>query len=163
MALGKRTSSRFLPSVILLVLIAALFGIRGQRVIGAVLGDRAAAPPLATESAEAEETLLALAHRDSLITSAASSWQDPFRPRPRFTRAESPHPRPVRAPEVSPAAPPRLGSLLFDQVRPSVQIRVGDETSDWLHEGETFAGWTVRRITPSSVTLASGTETVVLP
>jgi hypothetical protein len=55
-----------------------------------------------------------------------------------------------------------LRALLFDDVRPSVQLGVGGSTSDWLHRGDRFRGWQIVEINAKSVTVSTGSETVVL-
>jgi hypothetical protein len=58
---------------------------------------------------------------------------------------------------------PILSALLFDHVNPSTQINVAGQRSGWLHQGETFQGWTVIAITSHAITITKGGETVVLP
>ncbi len=97
--------------------------------------------------------------RDSLVEQARMGRRDPFQPPPMERAA-------VRVPVVqaAPAPPPepRLGSLVYDNVAPTVQLTVGEERSGWLRPGDVFHGWTVLEITRASVRVANGTRTRVL-
>ncbi|MBM3318924.1 MAG: hypothetical protein FJY75_13835 [Candidatus Eisenbacteria bacterium] len=149
-----------------LALVALLLGLRNHQVVGAVLSrGEPAVLEMQGNGRGTDGDIAELARRDSLVAAASAGNRDPFRPRAPAA-AESPGrgagaARPREEPQ--PAPPPRISSLLYDDVRPSVQLRIGPETSGWLHEGEIFHEWTVMRITPTTVTLASGERTVVLP
>ena len=51
---------------------------------------------------------------------------------------------------------------MFDTVNPSVQLRLGDTSSGWLHKGDVFEGWTVIEIAENSITVEKKGRTVLL-
>ncbi len=142
-----------------IMLVAVLvLALRSQSTVKAVL----AGPVLAAETASAPADdgldMASIAHRDSLIAAARPVARDPFNARSvaPSTTAER---RSVEAAHVRPI----LSALLFDRVNPSTQINVNGQRSGWLHQGETFQGWTVTAITSDAVTITKGGDTVVLP
>ncbi len=95
---------------------------------------------------------------------AASLPRDPFR---------GPSAQPVRENDgaavqtaeavATPAKPatasvPALRALVYDNVRPSVQLACEDAISPWLGQGDTFKGWTVLEIGPGSVWIRNGSR-----
>jgi hypothetical protein len=99
-----------------------------------------------------------VAERDSLVDRARMGPRDPFRPAAvrAAVRAPGAAPAPERAPD------PKLGSLLFDNVAPSVQLTIGTRRSGWLRTGEVFEGWRVVEISRVLVRVTDGTRTLVL-
>jgi len=73
-------------------------------------------------------------------------------------------PAPPETLAAGPPAPPTLAlrAILVDRVGSSAKIRLGDEASGWLSEGDTFRGWTVVRIWPDSVEVRKDGRTRVL-
>ncbi len=55
-------------------------------------------------------------------------------------------------------AVPALKALVYDNVRPSVQLACEDAISPWLGQGDTFKGWTVLEIGPGSVWIRNGSR-----
>ena len=152
----KRTFRIGLAVMLALVLVLAL---RSQRTVSAVLAN----PAMAAASADAAPAagggvdMVSLDRRDSLIAAAQPVARDPF-----SARRTAPTERPPRQIEAV-ATVPTLSALLFDHVNPSTQINVAGQRSGWLHQGETFQGWTVSAITSDAVTITKGGDTVVLP
>jgi len=149
----KRTFRIGLAVMLVLVLVLAL---RSQRTVSAVLAKPAAAA-VTTAGGEIGVDMASLARRDSLIVAAQLVARDPFNARRTRPTAQ------VQQREVAVTAAPSLSALLFDHVNPSTQINVEGQRSGWLHQGETFQGWTVAAITSDAVTITRGGETIVLP
>jgi len=149
----------FWPVFGLLVLGVALLAIRSAQTVESVLAAsrRPAAASIAPAPASMGTGLLAT--RDSLLAESRRGPRDPFRPPPPPPRT----PERRRPPAEPTPVRPEMRALLFDKVEPSVQLRVGAAESGWLHQGDSFQGWTVVAITASSVELHSGKQTVVLP
>ncbi len=100
--------------------------------------------------------------RRDLRRAAASLARDPFRaPSAQRTFDGSAAPaHTAQAQNVATAADavPVLRALVFDNVRPSVQLACEDATSPWLGQGDTFKGWTVLEIGPGSVWIRNGSR-----
>ncbi|MBM3285859.1 MAG: hypothetical protein FJY88_00690 [Candidatus Eisenbacteria bacterium] len=150
----------FWVGIALLLSGVAFLAFRGGSAVTAVLdagrGSHQKSLPVA---AGVSKTPAGWAQRDSLLAAARLGDRDPFRP-PTAPRGEVARDR-ARKPDDGDA--PSIGALLFDNINPAVQIRVGGETSGWLREGEEFRGWVVDDIRPTSVKISRGAETVVLP
>jgi hypothetical protein len=154
---GARQHRSFWIGVVLLLLVGVFLGIRAGRAVHAVLGDgETSVEPVAAAvgTAAAFDGV-----KDSLLAVAVMHERDPFRDPPPL-RAEGVVNR--AAPPPVAKAPPDLRALLYDNVNPSVQLSQGTTTSGWLHRGDSFLGWTVLEITPTSTTIARGGESVVL-
>ncbi|MBI5836765.1 MAG: hypothetical protein HZB25_05950 [Candidatus Eisenbacteria bacterium] len=123
-------------------------------VLSVTRGTGASGPGAANAGAPAWKSVTA---RDGLVERSHMGPRDPFRlpPARSMTRERGP-----AAPEPAPA--PRLSSLLFDNVAPSVQLTVGEIRSGWLKAGEVFQGWTVVEIGRASVKVTDGSRTLVL-
>ncbi len=150
----KRSFRVGLAIMLALVLVLAL---RSQRTVSAVLANPAVAAAAPAEAVAAGVDMAALDRRDSLIAAAQPVARDPFSAR--RTQPTERAPRQIEAV----ATAPTLSALLFDHVNPSTQINVEGQRSGWLHQGETFQGWTVSAITSDAVTITKGGDTVVLP
>jgi hypothetical protein len=66
---------------------------------------------------------------------------------------------------AAPAAPaaayhplPVVRGLIYDNVKPAVQLAVGDAVSRWLGKDEAFQGWIVLEINPASVRVSNGAK-----
>jgi hypothetical protein len=142
------------------LLAVIILGWRVHAVVETVLGgarhDRIQADPAAAE----ERTVFAqVAHKDSLLAAAHAGDRDPFRdPAPQWSSLGNAW---AAAPPKAEAAPV-LGALLYVEENPCAQLRIGPESSDWLHKGEVFHGWTIIEISRDAVTIAKNNETVVL-
>jgi hypothetical protein len=53
---------------------------------------------------------------------------------------------------------PVVRGLIYDNVKPAVQLAVGEEVSRWLGKDEAFQGWIVLEINPASVRVSNGTK-----
>lgn len=140
-----------------MVLLVLVLGLRSGKTVSTVLAmDHAVqAEPVQTPTDDID--LAQIDARDRRIAEATPVDHDPFR---RPGAPQAPRERRSRAPREIVA--PSLGALLYDNVNPSAQISIQGERSDWLRQGDEFKGWTVRSITPQSVTITNGRETVVL-
>jgi hypothetical protein len=137
----------------------AVLGLRSERTIASVLagawGDSAGHQ---SSQATPSATSLQLQVKDSLLVQARIGERDPFKP-PVVKRAPTRKRRPA---PPKPEPKPSLQTLLFDNVDPSVQLRLGGEPSGWLHVGDKFSGWTVVEITATSATIVKKDQSVVL-
>lgn len=153
---------RRLRPVLAVILVAgtAFLGVRAVIVAGDVSSHRdgpmrhAAAPG----DSRFEKQAAAMAERAGLRRDATEPRRDPFRA-PSAARATAAD---VAAREAAaPAAPaplPVLRALVYDNVKPAVQISVGENVSRWLGKGEAFKGWIVLEINPASVRVTNGSR-----
>ncbi len=157
MAISTQERPQWLAFAVAIAAVVVLC-LRFETTIAAVLSVKSDALPAL--EAPARDGLEELALRDSLIASARVDTRDPFQPPPRPpVKKKRPAPR-VELPVVVPD--PTLRALLYDTVSPSIQLTLGDVTSGWLRIGETFRGWTVRDVTPTSATVTNGSRRLVL-
>ena len=135
-----------------LVLVSLLIGIRVGETVRDVLGG-----PRSASSAFAALSPPAIAPIDTASAPDAVPLRDPF-------RRETPAPkrRPVDPAPTKPPVLPTLRSLLFDETNPTVQIMVGAAVSGWLRPGETFQGWQILEIGPTSVRVANNGRMITL-
>jgi hypothetical protein len=165
---SNREERGFWVGLAALLLAGIFLGVRTERGVSAVLAAQSGGGSTATGDADgpAMRTLLAeLDAKSARIEQATAADRDPFRePAPKLEAQTAPSPAPPRPapPPPPPRVPPSLGALLYDEVNPSVQLRVGTLTSDWLHRGENFKDWTVVEIRPGAVTVSQDGDTVVL-
>ena len=135
----------------LLVTAFLVIGFRAYRSSELILAqERGAAPQISDNSVtSADERSAGL----QLIPS-----RDPFR----YVDAAKPRsePRPVVEEKEEPR--PVLGALLYDLVKPQVQLRVGSEASGWIGAGAVFKGWVVVAIEPDAVIVQKQGERLVL-
>lgn len=103
--------------------------------------------------------LRSLEIRDSLLAEALPATRDPFKNAPPPLSGRT---TPATATATAYRPVPILRALLFDTVNPSVQLSLGERTSEWLHKGDGFRGWTVTEITPTSVELSCQGKRIVL-
>jgi hypothetical protein len=137
-----------------LLLAGALFlGVRSARTVGQVLKDGSAIvqPRQASTNWTGEKASQALARLDRLAL-AIPSARDPFREAPRHITTRIPRAAPAPVPPLEPV----LRALLYDNMKPAVQISLGKSVSGWLAQGEKFSGWTVVEVKPGSVVVANG-------
>jgi hypothetical protein len=160
MAAAKTTASRAYLGLGVAALSCILLGWRVEGSVREVLGTARHARVAADPQAQEERALLGrVARQDSLVLGAACGERDPFRDPSVWTGNPSSTPS---HPPVEPRAVPALGALLYTSINPSVMLRIGPESSDWLHRGESFRGWRVVEINTNSVTITKDSETVVL-
>lgn len=100
--------------------------------------------------------------RRELRRAVADMPRDPFRA-PSAQRARGNDDGAVAVASATPSAPaadavPALKALVYDNVRPSVQLACEDAISPWLGQGDTFKGWTVLEIGPGSVWIRNGSR-----
>lgn len=109
-----------------------------------------------------EKLAASMAERQERRRAARDLSRDPFRAP--FAIRSAPG-----AAAAAPAAPveaarpvPVVRALVYDDVKPAVQLAVGAETSRWLGRGEAFLGWIVLEISPASVRVGNGVKQHVL-
>jgi len=152
-----RNDKGFWTGYLLLLLVGVFLGLRSERTVTAVLAAqnrdiRSTSP--STGSLDIQPARLEF--RDSLLVHTQPKVRDPFHPLPVKTKPRKVEPKP-ELPEI-----PSLRALLYDSVNPSAQINIGSSKSGWLHEGESFRGWTVINITPQSVWISKEHRTYVI-
>jgi hypothetical protein len=156
-------SGRELPAgFFLLVLVGAWLGLRCGQLMVTVSSLKTQVTPAVAAANDLRRAQASVAgYRDSLLVQARSGDRDPFRapsvPSPILTGA-----RRVSS-EAAVEAPPVLRAFLFDNVNPSVQISQEGATSEWLHRGDSFRGWTVVDLQSESVRISKGGKSVTLP
>ncbi len=96
--------------------------------------------------------------RDARVDALGAPGRDPFHLPPR----KYVPPPPPRAQEPEPLKSPVVRLLVYDKERPEVLLSLDGRSSDRLHAGETFEGWTVVSITPKSVVVSKDGETRTL-
>jgi hypothetical protein len=146
-----------------LLIIMAVLAFRSQQAASSVLSYRSESDVPVVATGGDPHGLLGLARRDSLLEIAQAAKADPFHNK-NFTqdvarqtpRKKSNTPARRKMPE------PKLLTLLHDDVNPCVQINVGGNRSGWLHNGDSFQGWSVNEITRDGVTVAKRSKTLVL-
>jgi hypothetical protein len=142
----------------LLVLLTALLAARSERTIATVLAGGPPRTPPATAVAERSGSgATIVAERNRVIATATVGERDPFRPPPASARPGGASPGSIDSDPT-----PVLRTLLYDRVRPSVQLSIGRVTSEWLHAGDVFRGWVVVEILPTSVRISRGDRSLVL-
>jgi len=145
----------------IMLTVVLILGVHSRATVNAVLGDKV--PVAATTVAHTRlvnDELRRVTQRDQQVASAimAEDLDDPFlSDKPRNPPMADKTPR-----KVNRLVKPRLAALIFDDVSPTVQIRIGGVRSDWLRTGDRFKGWQVADITASSVKVMKGDREVVL-
>jgi len=143
-----------------LLMVGVFLGVRTERAMTAVLGGQAQAQVKPDETAAQWAALAKQVRDQNALLAQPPGRRDPFREAPAEVResgARETGPRPPARP-----ATPAIAAVLFDNVNPSVKLRTSSATSDWLHVGDKFAGWTVVSISGSAVEISQGGERVVL-
>ena len=146
---------------VLLLLVVAL-GVRGQRAASTVLTGVGERQSTSVRSVDDPHDINAVAIRDSILLEAQASDRNPFR---QITVARAVAQEPTRtttAPAPRKPKKPKLLTLLYDDVAPTVKISVGSKRSDWLHVGDKFLEWKVDDISVASVSVTRRGKTVVL-
>lgn len=149
-------------AVLLMLFVVGLLGLRSRQVMNTVLNDGTTATATAATSTRlVDERLEGIADRDLRIAEARldTERRDPFSlsksaPAPR--RAATPPPK------VRRLVQPHLAALIYDEVSPTVQIRIGGARSEWLRAGDRFKGWRVAEIGSDSVKVSKDGRDVVL-
>jgi hypothetical protein len=145
----------------LMLAVVLVLGVRSKATVDAVLADKAPVEAASTEHKRlVNDEMSGVTYRDSLVAIAhlAEDLIDPFlgdKALPQKVAAKAP-------PRVARLIKPRLAALIFDDVDPTVQIRVAGERSNWLHTGDRFKGWQVAEIDSKSVKVKKGDREVVL-
>ncbi len=153
--------SRVTGTTLFLLVAAVLLGWRAERAVNAVQASgvlRSTSIPKASEDPVLEHVLSS----DSLLAAIVPITRDPLRPPP-LPSSSGRSVATAPAPSGDDRAAPQVRALLFDRVRPSAQIEVGETTSGWLHEGDSFSGWTIARIQTDGVRIERGGESLLLP
>jgi hypothetical protein len=170
MTQSNREERVFWVGLAALLLVGIFLGVRAERGVRVVLSaqsGQSGGGTTVTADAEGQAMRVLLTELDAKsarIEQAPAADRDPFRePAPKLLAQTAPVPATPRpTPKPPPRVKPSLGALLYDEVNPSVQLRVGTLTSDWLHRGENFKDWTVVEIRPGAVTVSQDGDTVVL-
>jgi hypothetical protein len=143
-----------------LVAVGLVLGFRGFVVAREAVFSRPT-PRSATVATSGNELLLnEITARDSIVLEARACARDPFLPPPPPASDSKGIKKPDQQPQV--IVTPALVALLYDNVAPSVQLRLRTFVSPWLNEGDSFQGWTVARITPDSVVVSMDGKNRVL-
>ncbi len=109
-----------------------------------------------------------VSEKSSLIRLAFARERDPFSDPPKLKskpKAESgksggtskpakPRPKKITFPSKR--------AILYDTVSPSVKLAIKGIVSEWIGLGESFEGWTIKEITPRTVTVSRDGKDVVL-
>ena len=159
MRFGDRKNARAMI-VLLLVAGTGFLGLRVVRTMHEISAGRneAAAAANSAGNSRLEKMTRAMDDRRELRVAVASLARDPFRA-PSAMRAAESGAAPTRTAEAQVAGPvPALRALVYDNVRPSVQLACEDVISPWLGQGDTFKGWTVLEIGPGSVWIRNGSR-----
>ena len=145
-------------AIALLLVVVAVLATRSYQAARIVLGP-ARAGDTGVSHQEGNKVVEALAWSDSLIAAADPGARNPFTSPPARRRSSNPAPA---TPEETPADP-TLGALLFDTLQPTIQLKLRGKTSEWLNQGDTFSGWTVKDIRPQTVVLEKDGRLLFLP
>jgi hypothetical protein len=165
MRLGDQRNVRILIAAVLLLGTGALTVrvLRTMHEISATRGDVSAVAG-ASGGDRFEKMRTAMDDRRALRGAVASLPRDPFggSSAPRTYTADSDAgdgvARVAEAPKPAANTVPALKALVYDNVRPSVQLACEDAISPWLGQGDTFKGWTVLEIGPGSVWIRNGSR-----
>ena len=154
----EQENRNFWTGFAVLLLVGILLGVRAENATRAVLGfEHPAATAGKSIAGVPTPSLAGIAHRDSLIAAAAASDRDPFH------GAAAPRAyRPAAADTSRPQPAPVIRALLFDPNNAEVKLGLGPQSSGWLHQGESFGGWTVVQIKPKSVWISRNGNNVYL-
>jgi hypothetical protein len=143
-------------SLAFMALLVLVLGLRSQKTVTSVLTLDHASHTASVQTPTGDLDLVRIDERDRRIAEAKPTGRDPFLQR-------ETKPRTVKVPvELREVLAPSLGALLYDNVNPSAQISIEGERSEWLRQGDEFKGWTIKSITPESVTITKGRDTIVL-
>lgn len=145
----------------LMLAIILVLGLRSKQTMNAVLADKI---QLTTETVQhtrlITDELKGVSTRDSLV---AVAQLDPNLQSPFDIDLKTAPKNVAKAPtKAARFIRPRLAALIFDDVSPTVQIRVGGVRSQWLRPGDRFKGWKVAEIDSRSVKIKKGDREVVL-
>ena len=162
MAIPQHDRKYYIVGIGVMLLVVLLLGTRSMRTVNAVLADKV---PYVEQKVQhpqlIKKELRGVTARDSLVETALldASLRDPFA---HSVRTRAPR-RTAKVPrQAARLVEPLLTALIFDNVNPTVQIRVGGERSDWLRTGDRFRGWQVAEIDASSVKVKKGDREIVL-
>ena len=165
MRLGDQKTVRFLIAAVLLLGTGAL-SVRVLRTIHEISDTRADATTTASTSNgdRIDKMKITMDERRELRGAVANLTRDPFRGSSALRTyagdgdAGGEVARTAEAPKPAADAVPALKALVYDNVRPSVQLACEDALSPWLGQGDTFKGWTVLEIGPGSVWIRNGSR-----
>lgn len=166
MRLGDQKNVRILIAVVLLLGTGAL-SVRVLRTMHEISATRGAVSAADDDDSESrfEKMKAAMDERREARRAVASLPRDPFggpsaqRVRVAESDAGDEVAQAIEAPrKPAPDAVPALKALVYDNVRPSVQLACEDAISPWLGQGDTFKGWTVLEIGPGSVWIRNGSR-----
>lgn len=154
---------RIWAGLAVLLVIMAMLGFRSQRAASEVLSFRNESDVPVVSTGGDLHGLLGLARRDSMLDATCAAKNTPFR-NPNFIQdiARQDPQRKSGTPAPARMVEPKLLTLLHDDVNPCVQISVGSDRSGWLHQGDSFRGWSVNEIVREGVTVAKQNKTLVL-
>lgn len=147
---------------VMLALVGYL-ALRSHQTVNTVMSPKLVA--ISTSSQQAEligAELKSVPDRDDQVAAATfeGRFRNPFVVRPVQHPMEE-LPEPVAA-KIDSVLPPHLAALIYDDIGPTVQIRIEGERSDWLRAGDRFKGWQVAKIDSKSVKISKGGKDVVL-
>jgi hypothetical protein len=144
----------------LLGIVGLFLGFSAAGAVRAVLLSKALpAAPSAGQSVVSGHAPMARVDKDAMIVAANPGDRDPFREPPamRSEGASS-----ARGAQQAVREVPICSGLLYDNVSPLVELATESGSSGWLRKGDQFLGWMIVQINPKSVTIAKGSESVVL-
>lgn len=133
---------------ILVALVIGLLGVRSGRTVVTVLDTRPLAA-VSTVRAGVDSVIAKLGERNAQVASAEPTERDPFGAPPRPQA-------PARTSRQRAAVPrdPTLQAIIHHAEDATVRVKVGAASSDWLHVGDAFQGWTVDEISADAVRLS---------
>ena len=148
-------------AVLLMLFVVGFLGLRSRQVMNTVLNDDPGTTATSTAATRlVDEHLEGIADRDERVAEARldADRRDPFS----LSRSAPPPRRTTPPPKVQRLIQPHLAALIYDDVSPTVQIRISGVRSDWLRTGDHFKGWRVAEIGSDSVKVSKGGRDVVL-
>lgn len=152
---GRPWNAGMSIAAVLFLLVGIYLGVRVWTTVREVLSP---APAAALASAAGVSDKVETAgQRDELLASVTDPSRDPFHAPPRRWR-----PPPRVQPKPKSVALPVLRMILFDTIRPEVQLEVDGSNSGRLEVGSTFRGWTVVSISVKKVVVSKDGETHTL-
>ncbi len=144
----------------LLAIVGLFLGFSAAGAVRAVLQSKGlSAVPASGQSVVAGRSTTPRADKDALIAAAVPGERDPFRdPPPLKSEGASA----ARTGQQEVREVPICSGLLYDTISPLVELAAGSGSSGWLRRGDQFLGWKIVQINPKTVTIAKGSESIVL-
>lgn len=143
-----------------LVIVGLFLGFTAAGAVRAVLQIKGqVAAPASGQPAVSGRSPSIRADKDAMIAAATAGERDPFR-EPTSLRSEGQSSGQTARQEAREV--PFCSGLLYDNVSPLVELATSSGSSGWLRMGGQFLGWKIVEIKPKTVTIAKGSESVVL-